>query len=328
MILKETVATAEPIIQTKSSTLGRDFFLSLRPHQWSKNLVIFAALLFAKELGNTKHVLLSLAAFVDFCLLSGAVYLINDVVDYKNDRYHPVKRNRPIASGRLNRTFAATSGMILYILSLSFAWMLNPSFFGVALLYTLVTVGYTYYFKNIAILDVMAISIGFVLRAIAGGNVIGVESSFWLLLCTFLLALFLALSKRRHELVILSNDATKHRTNLAHYSPYLLDQMIGVVTASCVLAYTLYTVSKETIEKFHTDKLSFTVPFVIFGIFRYLYLIHQENGGGVPSQHLASDKPLLISIILWVLACAGIVYSSYILPYVVPIQSWFFGRLP
>ncbi|PWT88656.1 MAG: decaprenyl-phosphate phosphoribosyltransferase, partial [Acidobacteria bacterium] len=155
-----------------------------------------------------------------------------------------------------------------------------------------------------------AISVGFVLRAIAGGVAIHVPLSIYLLLCTFLLAMFLALSKRRHELVSLSEDATKHRTNLAQYSPYLLDQMIGVITPCCVLAYTLYTVAPETIKKFNTDRLVFTVPFVIFGIFRYLYLIHKEQGGGVPHQHLVSDKPLLLSIVFWILTCALIIYSS------------------
>jgi 4-hydroxybenzoate polyprenyltransferase len=309
--MKETVATAETIVATKIPFSVKDFLISLRPHQWTKNLVIFAALVFAKELGRLDHVVLSIAAFLDFCLLSSAVYLLNDVVDYKQDRFHPIKRERPIASGRLNRSFAAVAGITLYLIALVIAYLLNVQFFQIALIYSAVTVGYTYYFKNIAILDVMAISIGFVLRAIAGGAAIHVPSSFWLLLCTFLLALFLALSKRRHELVFLSEDATKHRTNLAEYSPYLLDQMISVVTASCVLAYTLYTVSGETVAKFHTDKLSFTVPFVIFGIFRYLYLIHQKNEGGRPSVHLYSDKPLLISIILWIIACVGIIYSSH-----------------
>jgi 4-hydroxybenzoate polyprenyltransferase len=308
--MKETVATAETIAAPKIAFSFKDFLISLRPYQWTKNLVIFAALVFAKELGRVDQVLLALAAFGNFCLLSSAVYLLNDVVDYKQDRFHPIKRERPIASGRLNRSFAAVAGVVMYLVALVLAYSLNPYFFQIALLYSGVTIGYTYYFKNVAILDVMAISIGFVLRAIAGGAAIHVPSSFWLLLCTFLLALFLALSKRRHELVFLSEDATKHRTNLAEYSPYLLDQMISVVTASCVLAYTLYTVSAETVAKFHTDKLSFTVPFVIFGIFRYLYLIHQKNEGGRPSVHLYSDKPLLISIILWIIACVGIIYSS------------------
>ncbi|HSP07426.1 MAG TPA: decaprenyl-phosphate phosphoribosyltransferase [Acidobacteriota bacterium] len=290
----------------------KDFFASLRPEQWSKNLVIFAALVFADRLGDVRSVVLSIGAFLDFCFLSGAVYLVNDVMDYEQDRVHPVKRLRHIASGRLSRTTAMVSGIVLYAVSLLVAYLLEPEFFEIALIYTFVTVGYTYYFKRIAILDVMTISVCFVLRAIAGSKVIGAEASFWLLLCTFLLALFLALSKRRHELVFLSGDAAKHRTNLAQYSPYLLDQMIGVVTASCVLAYTLYTVAAETVAKFHTDNLKYTVPFVIFGIFRYLYLIHRENGGGIPSQHLVSDKPLLVSIILWVLTCVGIIYYPHL----------------
>lgn len=311
--MNETVVTAEPVVDLKSSSISlKDLLLSLRPHQWTKNLIIFAALVFAKELGNVRHLLISIGAFADFCLLSGAVYLINDVIDYKQDRFHPTKQNRPIASGKLNRTFAMTCGIFLYLTALMFAYLINPGFFLIALLYTVSTLGYSFYFKKIAILDVMAISIGFVLRAIAGGEAIGVEASFWLLFCTFLLALFLALSKRRHELVLLSADAVKHRTNLAQYSPYLLDQMIGVVTASCVLAYALYTVAPETVAKFQTDKLFFTVPFVIFGIFRYLYLVHQKHGGAIPSHHLISDKPLLMSIILWIITCVGIIYSSQI----------------
>ena len=310
--MKDTVATAErPIVDSEGSISLKDLFLSLRPHQWTKNLVIFAAVVFAKELGNPDQLLRSVAAFFDFCFLSGAVYIINDVVDYKQDRFHPIKKNRPIASGRLNRSFAAAAGVVLYLIALTFAYVINPGFFLIAVLYTATTLGYTYYFRKIAILDVMAISFGFVLRAIAGGKAIGVEASYWLLLCTFLLALFLALSKRRHELVFLSEDATKHRTNLAEYSPYLLDQMIGVVTASTVLAYALYTVSPETVRKFETDKLSFTVPFVIFGIFRYLYLIHHKNEGGSPSMILLSDRPLLVSILLWILACAAIIYSAH-----------------
>jgi len=310
--MENTVATAEPVIQKQESATLKDFILCLRPHQWTKNLVIFAPLLFAKELGDTHRVLLAIGAFVDFCLLSGAVYLVNDVIDIKQDRFHPTKRERPIASGRIQPGFALVSGFLLYALALVFAYLLGVDFFKIALIYSAVTIGYTFYFKKIAILDVMAISIGFVLRAIAGGEVIHVPSSFWLLLCTFLLALFLALSKRRHELVSLSEDATKHRTNLAEYSPYLLDQMISVVTASTVIAYTLYTVSPETVAKFQTDKLSFTVPFVMFGIFRYLYLIHQKQEGGSPSRILYRDKPLLVSIVLWVLACMAILYSSHL----------------
>lgn len=311
--MKNSAAAVDSVVENKEAASLKDFILCLRPHQWTKNLVIFAALLFAKELGDLQKDLLAFAAFGVFCLLSGAVYIVNDVVDLKQDRFHPTKRTRPIASGRINPTFALISGIILYSLSLVFAYFLGGGFFKMAVLYSLVTIGYTFYFKKIAILDVMAISIGFVLRAFAGGEVIHVPSSFWLLLCTFLLALFLALSKRRHELVFLSEDAIKHRTNLAEYSPYLLDQMIGVVTASTVIAYTLYTVSPETVAKFQTDKLSYTVPFVIFGIFRYLYLIHQKNEGGSPSRHLYRDKPLLVSILLWVAACIGILYSSHLL---------------
>lgn len=308
--MNESLAAAEPVVSSPSRTSLKDLLISLRPHQWTKNLVIFAPLIFAKELDNPEKLLLSAAAFLNFCLLSSGVYLINDVLDYEKDRHHPEKKNRPVAAGRLRLSTALSTGIILYIASLIAAYFLSTDFLKIAILYTLVSLGYNFYFKKIAILDVMAISIGFVLRAIAGSEVIQVASSFWLLLCTFLLALFLALSKRRHELVFLSDSAVKHRANLAEYSPYLLDQMIGVVTASCVLAYTLYTVSDETVAKFHTNKLSWTIPFVYFGIFRYLYLIHLKNEGGKPSRHLYSDKPLLVSIILWIVACVVIIYSS------------------
>jgi 4-hydroxybenzoate polyprenyltransferase len=308
--MNESLAGADPVAESLSSTSVKDLLISLRPYQWTKNLVIFAPLIFAKELGNPNNLLLSAAAFLNFCFLSSGVYLINDVMDFEKDRYHPEKQNRPIAAGRVRLSIALSIGIFLYLASLVAAYFLGIGFFKIAILYTLVTLGYNFYFKKIAILDVMAISIGFVLRAIAGSEVIQVASSFWLLLCTFLLALFLALSKRRHELVFLSESAVKHRANLAEYSPYLLDQMIGVVTASCVLAYTLYTVSDETVAKFHTNKLSLTIPFVYFGIFRYLYLIHQKNEGGKPSRHLYSDKPLLVSVILWIVACVGIIYSS------------------
>ena len=308
--MNESLATAEPVVESRNRTSLKDLLISLRPHQWTKNLVIFAPLIFSKELNNPQLLVLSIAAFLNFCFLSSGVYLINDVLDYEKDRHHPEKKNRPVAAGRVRISTALTLGIFLFVASLIAAYFLGIKFFTIAVLYTFVSLGYNFYFKTIAILDVMAISIGFVLRAIAGSEAIQVESSFWLLLCTFLLALFLALSKRRHELVFLSESAVKHRANLANYSPYLLDQMIGVVTASCVLAYTLYTVSDETVAKFHTNRLSLTIPFVYFGIFRYLYLIHQKNEGGKPSRHLYSDKPLLVSIILWIVACVVIIYSS------------------
>jgi 4-hydroxybenzoate polyprenyltransferase len=308
--MNEILAAAEPVAESPSRSSVKDLLISLRPYQWTKNLVIFAPLIFAKELTHQQNVLLSFAAFVTFCFLSSGVYLVNDVLDFEKDRHHPEKRNRPIAAGRVNLRTALTIGILLFIGSVTAAWFLGRGFLEVVVLYLFVTLGYNFYFKKIAILDVMAISIGFVLRAIAGSEVIQVVSSFWLLLCTFLLALFLALSKRRHELVFLNENAIRHRANLAEYSPYLLDQMIGVVTASCVLAYTLYTVSDETVAKFHTNRLSLTIPFVYFGIFRYLYLIHQKKEGGKPSRHLYSDKPLLVSIILWIIACMAIIYSS------------------
>ena len=278
--MNESLATAEPLVESRNRTSVKDLLISLRPHQWTKNLVIFAPLIFSKELNNPQLLVLSIAAFLNFCFLSSGVYLINDVLDYEKDRHHPEKKNRPVAAGRVRISTALTVGIFLFVASLIAAYFLGIKFFTIAVLYTFVSLGYNFYFKKIAILDVLAISIGFVLRAIAGSEDQG-ESSFWLLLCTFLFALFLALSKRRHELVFLSADAAKHRSNLAQYSPYLLDQMIGVVTASCVLAYTQYTVSSETVAKFHTN-LFLHRTFCIFWNFSLSVFDSQKKMEGYP----------------------------------------------
>lgn len=284
--------------------------ISLRPEQWTKNLVVFAALLFGLELFDPtgKPLVLSCVAFLVFCLLSGAVYLVNDVADREADRRHPVKSLRPIASGALLPSTAMLAAGVLAVGSVAVAFWLTPRFGAVALAYVVLQTGYSWRLKHLVIVDVLTIAGGFVLRAIAGAVVIGVGISHWLLLCTFLLALFLALSKRRHELGLLADGAIGHRRILGQYSQYLLDQMIGVVTASTLVAYIFYTISPETVEKFGSHRLGLTIPFPLYGIFRYLYLVHLREGGGNPTSMLMRDRPLLVCVALWVAAVVVLLY--------------------
>ncbi|MEW6409314.1 MAG: decaprenyl-phosphate phosphoribosyltransferase [Nitrospirota bacterium] len=280
----------------------------MRPAQWTKNLLVFAAIIFSQNFFNVIMLLKVVVAFFLFCILSGSVYIINDLIDIEHDRRHPKKSKRPIASGMLKSPFAATTATVLVIISIVLSFFLNTSFGFVTSIYFLLQMAYSFWLRNIIILDVFAISAGFVLRAIGGAEVISVPISSWLLICTTLLALFLALSKRRHELTLLGSDASLHRKNLREYSNLLLDQMISVVTSSTVIAYALYTLSSETVSKFKTDSLKYTIPFVLFGILRYLYLIYQRNEGGSPERILLTDKPLIINIILYVLAVGLILY--------------------
>lgn len=281
----------------------------MRPRQWTKNLLLFAALVFSKNLFHLPMLKDVFVAFIIFCLLSGSVYTLNDLIDLAQDRNHPKKSKRPLASGKLKPSTAIISGIILVVLSLANAFWLNTNFAWIAVGYFILQIAYSTVLKHVVILDVLAVSVGFVLRAIAGAEVIEVPISSWLLICTILLALFLALGKRRHELLLLENNAVHHRKILYEYSPGLLDQMISVATASTVVAYALYTMSTETIEKFHTDNLKYTIPFVLYGIFRYLYLIHQKSEGGSPEKILLNDRPLLINIILYLLTVWFFTYA-------------------
>jgi 4-hydroxybenzoate polyprenyltransferase len=299
-------ATATPGASTFANLVR-----SLRPHQWTKNLLVFAGLIFGERLLDGPSTGRALLAFVIFCALSGVVYLVNDVRDREADRRHPVKSRRPIASGALSPRTALTAAMLLTGAATGAAFWLRPAFGAVALGYLALLTLYTASLKHLVILDVLAIASGFVLRALAGAVAVGVPFSHWLLLLTLLLALFLALSKRRAELVTLAHDATGHRRILAEYSPYLLDQMIGVVTASTLLAYAFYTISPDTVQKFGTDRLLWTVPFPLYGIFRYLYLVHQRDGGGNPSETLLTDRPLLACVALWGLAVIVILYGPW-----------------
>jgi 4-hydroxybenzoate polyprenyltransferase len=289
--------------------MALNLVLSLRPSQWTKNLIIFLPLMFAQRLLDAQAVLYAIGAFVIFCGLSGVVYLINDVADREADRRHPIKQHRPIASGALTVTAAIAWAALISAVSLAAAFWLRPLFGVVATSYVVLLAIYSSLMKHVVILDVLTIAIGFVLRAAAGAVALDVPISHWLYVLTILLALFLALSKRRHELVLLAEGATSHRRILEEYSPYLLDQMIAVVSASTIVAYAFYTVSPETVQKFGTDRLMLTLPFPLYGIFRYLYLVHQKDGGGSPTDMLLNDRPLLLCVGIWAAVVAFIIYG-------------------
>ena len=281
---------------------------SLRPRQWVKNLFVFAGVIFSQQL-LTPRIWPALAAFAIFCGLSGAIYLFNDVADRDKDRLHESKRLRPVASGALPLGVAVGFGVLLLAGCLAAAFRLSPSFGLVALAYSALLTAYSVWLKHVVILDVLTVAAGFVLRAVAGAVAVDVEISGWLLICTILIALFLALGKRRHEYRSLTGDAAAHRPILAEYSEGFLDQMISVVTASTVITYALYTMSPETVAKFHTRLLPLTLPFVLYGIFRYLYLLYRRDLGGNPSDLLVTDRGLLLDALLWMLVTLAIIYG-------------------
>jgi len=283
--------------------------VSLRPQQWVKNLFVFGGLIFSQRL-FTPAVWPALSAFAIFCGLSGAVYLLNDVADRHKDRLHPDKRHRPIAAGRLAPGTAVAAAAVLIVAGLALSVRLSPRFALTALAYVGLLVAYSAWLKHVVIVDVLVVAMGFVLRAVAGALAIGVAISGWLLICTILLALFLALGKRRHEVLTLGEGAARHRPTLAEYSPGLLDQMIAVVTASTVTAYALYTMSPETVAKFHTQLLPATLPFVLYGIFRYLYLLYHRRIGGNPSEIVVRDRALLVNALLWLATVLLIIYGT------------------
>ena len=284
--------------------------VSLRPRQWVKNLFVFAGLMFSQQL-FTPQAWRAVAAFALFCGLSGAIYLLNDVADAEKDRLHPVKRRRPVASGALPRGAALVIGIGLLVVSLAVSFALGPRFGLVAVGYGVLLTAYSVWLKHLVILDVLTVAVGFVLRAVAGAVAVDADISGWLLICTVLIALFLALGKRRHEYLTLHGDAAAHRPILAEYSEGFIDQMIAVVTASTVTAYALYTMSPETVAKFQTRLLPLTLPFVLYGIVRYLYLLYRRELGGNPSDLVLSDRALLLNTVFWVAALLVLIYGPW-----------------
>ena len=304
------IAVSRPSLrgEVPDRPLALNLLISLRPDQWIKNLIVFAGLIFGHALFNPVAVADATAAFAVFCALSGAVYLVNDVSDYLVDQQHPLKARRPIAAGALSRTVALVTAALIGTVALGVAFWLRPMFGLVATAFMGLLLLYSTLLRHLVILDVLTLATGFVLRAVAGAVAIAVPISQWLLVCTILLALFLALTKRRHEIVVLANDATAHRRILGEYSPYLLDQMIAIVSAATLVSYAVYTINPETVAKFNTNLLTLTFPFPLYGIFRYLYLIHQKDGGGSPSEMLLNDRPLLVCVALWATVAVSVIY--------------------
>lgn len=283
---------------------------SLRPAQWAKNAFVLAPLVFAHRLEEPRLLAAAALAFVAFCAASSAVYLVNDLADREQDRQHPVKRLRPIAAGALPAPAAWVAALVLAAAAALAATRLDP-LFGVCLAaYVALNLLYTFWLKHIVILDVMSISAGFVLRVMAGAAAIGVVVSSWLLLCTTFVALFLAFSKRRHELMLLADAAAGQRRVLDQYSPTFLDQMINVTTASTVICYALYAVAPETTARLGTRYLIATLPLVLYGIFRYLYLLYQRPGPRNPTEAILRDAPFLANLALWAGLVVALVYGG------------------
>jgi 4-hydroxybenzoate polyprenyltransferase len=284
--------------------LGR----GLRPQQWTKNGALLVPLLFARRATDRESLLAALAGMGAFCLLSSACYLANDIADRDADRRHPEKRERPLASGALSVRAAAIAAAILTAAGMGIAVAIGTGFAAAAGAYLILQALYSLKLKHWVVVDVFAIAAGFVLRVVAGGEAIGVPISNWLYLCALLLALFLALAKRRAELVALGDQAERHRPSLAEYSVGLLDQLLTLVSGATLLAYALYTVAPETLRKFGTDRLRLTVPFVLFGLFRYLYLVHRRADGGQPERVLLKDLPTQLNLLAYLAMVAWALY--------------------
>lgn len=279
----------------------RDLFLEMRVRQWTKNTVLFAGVVFSHRFTQVPELLAALQGFFAFCLLASSVYVLNDLIDVEKDRIHPKKRLRPIAAGRISPSVARVLLVVLLAGGFAVSWPLGTGFLITAALYYALNIAYTLRLKHVVIVDVMMIALGFVLRAVAGVQALSSseEISPWLLICTLFLALFLAVGKRRQERVLLAENAEDHRKTLEEYPPALVDQLIPVVTAATVISYAIYTVSPQTVEKFGTENLVYTIPFVVFGVFRYLYLIFRHQRGGSPSEVLLTDLPTLINVLVW-----------------------------
>lgn len=286
--------------------------LAMRPQQWTKNLVIFAGLVFSQSLDNGMLVWKSVEAFVVFCILSGMIYIINDIADLEKDRLHETKRLRPLPAGKLRVNEAAVFVAIVSIAALVVSFFVGVKFFVVAVVFFLFNILYSFLLKRVVLLDVLSISLSFLMRAIAGVEALNaidesIELSPWLLICTLFLSLFLGFCKRRHELMSMA-DASAHREALGEYTPQLLDQLVGMTASGAVFSYSIYTIWPETVEKFGTTNLLYTIPLVLLGVMRYLYLVYRQDKGGSPSDLLLTEKFLLIDVFAWVMLVIAIFY--------------------
>ncbi|HSJ62703.1 MAG TPA: decaprenyl-phosphate phosphoribosyltransferase [Gemmatimonadaceae bacterium] len=295
---------AEPV--RRAATL-RDWIQLARPPQWVKNFFVVAPLLFSGRALEPEWALRSALAFVMFCLLASTIYLWNDAADAEKDRAHPTKRQRPIAAGRIGKRQAIGVGVVLFAIAMLLAWQLGPVVLAIAGTYVGLNLLYTMRLKEMVLLDVFAVASFFLLRLLAGSAAIEVRASVWLLLCGGLLALYLGFTKRRHELTLLGASSADHRSVLSHYSTGFLDQMSSVLLAVTVVSYIMYTLTSETARQVGDDALSYSTIFVLYGVFRYLYLVHQRNGGS-PTKTLLTDRSLMVTVVLWVAYCGWVIY--------------------
>ncbi len=286
----------------------KNIFISLRPHQWIKNLFILLPIIFGNKLFVYPANLKTLIAFSLFCITSSVVYLINDLIDLEEDKNHPVKKLRPLASGKISLKKVKVVIIVLWLISLIASFYLNLYFGWIIVCYLVLNILYSSYLKKIVIIEVLCIGAFFLLRIIAGTIIAEVDFSHWMIFMTVLLAIFLGFNKRRQELKHYKDNAPIQRYVLTKYNTYFLDQMISVTTASIVVVYMLYTVDYRTINLFGTNHLSYSIPFVYYGIFRYLYLVHKENKDGDPTNLLLSDRVLQINILLWIITCISVIY--------------------
>ncbi len=289
------------LLETAGNLIG-----SMRPKQWVKNCAVFAGLIFSKSFLHLGPVLQTLYCFVLFSMVSGAVYILNDLIDKEKDKLHPVKCKRPIASGKLNTSTALVFSLFVLAVSLALAALAALGLFLILFAYFLLVLVYSLKMKNVVILDVILLSMGFVLRTVGGAVVIHVWISPWLILCTTLLALFLALNKRKNELLVMSDKAGQHKKILEYYTPELINSMLSVITSATVMSYSLYTFSAGK-----SSYMMLTIPFVLYGIFRYQYLVMSKDSGGSPELTLFKDKPLLVCVMLWIITSMVIVAFFY-----------------
>lgn len=288
----------------------KNIIISLRPYQWAKNVLVFAALFFSLSFFNMEAVKMSMMAFAAFCLVSSSIYLLNDVRDRKADKLHPVKKDRPIAAGKISPQTAMITSALCLGGGMVISYFVNYTLMGILGFYVLMNIAYSLGLKKVVLVDVMIISIGFLLRAVAGAYAIGVEVSPWLFICTLMLALLLIFGKRRHELAILQSQAGRHRPSLKEYNLPFLDGMMFVSAGAAIVTYSLYTMADEVVSRFGTDWLLATTPMAIYGIFRYLYLVYIRKDGGDPTKIVLTDKPFLVNGLLWVISIIAILYIS------------------
>jgi len=286
----------------------RGLLVEMRPREWTKNLLVFTGVIFSRSLTDVNNLRTSLLGFALFCCASSGVYLFNDLCDLKEDREHPIKQNRPLASGQLSVNLARIAMIVLFAVAAIGSLQLNYSFALIIGTYVSICLAYSLNLKDVVILDVILISSGFVLRAISGALLIGVEVSEWLVLCTSMVALLVGFGKRRHELVLLEESAGNHRRSLSDYSIEFLDSIMNICAGAAVLTYALYTRADATVARAGSRWMLITIPFVVYGIFRYLFLIHKRQAGGDPVQLLFRDRPSLFNLLLWIVTVGLVIY--------------------